>query len=103
MTHPDADMHWTEGGPDYASPDYATDWAKWEHTFTGALRNWRRSITGWNLALDEHRRPTSVRFRVMVWSRFILKPRKSRAAGSIGPSLTFPARLAAVPSDSGKD
>lgn len=55
--HPDAEMHWTEGGPDYTSPDYATDWAKWAQTFTGALRNWCRSITGWNLALDERGRP----------------------------------------------
>jgi len=55
--HPDAEMHWTEGGPDYTSPDYATDWAKWGSTFTGALRNWCQSITGWNLALDEQGRP----------------------------------------------
>ena len=55
--HPQAEMHWTEGGPDYTSPDYATDWAKWAQTFTGALRNWCRSITGWNLALDERGRP----------------------------------------------
>ncbi len=56
-THPDAEMHWTEGGPDYTSPDYATDWVQWGHTFTEALRNCCRSITGWNLALDEHGRP----------------------------------------------
>jgi glucosylceramidase len=55
--HPDAAMHWTEGGPDYTSPDYLTDWAKWGRTFAGALRNWCRSITGWNLALDERGRP----------------------------------------------
>jgi len=55
--HPDTEMHWTEGGPDYTSPDYATDWAKWGSTFTGALRNWCQSITGWNLALDEQGRP----------------------------------------------
>jgi len=55
--HPDAEMYWTEGGPDYTSPDYATDWAKWGHTFTEALRNWCRSLTGWNLALDEKGRP----------------------------------------------
>ena len=55
--HPDADMHWTEGGPDYTNPDYLTDWSKWGRTFTGALRNWCRSITGWNLALDEKGRP----------------------------------------------
>jgi len=55
--HPEAAMFWTEGGPDFTSPDYATDWAKWGRTFTEALRNWCRSITGWNLALDEHGRP----------------------------------------------
>jgi glucosylceramidase len=55
--HPDAEMHWTEGGPDYTSPDYLSDWAKWGKTFAGALRNWCRSITGWNLALDEQGRP----------------------------------------------
>lgn len=55
--HPDAEMYWTEGGPDYTSPDYATDWAKWGQTFTGVLRNWCRSLTGWNLALDERGRP----------------------------------------------
>ena len=55
--HPDAQMHWTEGGPDYTSPNYATDWAEWGHTFTDVLRNWCQSITGWNLALDERGRP----------------------------------------------
>jgi glucosylceramidase len=55
--HPNAEMHWTEGGPDYTSPDYPTDWAKWARTFTKVLRNWCQSITGWNLALDEKGRP----------------------------------------------
>jgi glucosylceramidase len=55
--HPDAEMYWTEGGPDITSPKYATDWADWGSTFTGALRNWCRSLTGWNLALDEKGRP----------------------------------------------
>lgn len=55
--HPDAQMYWTEGGPDYRSPDYATDWAKWGKTYTGAIRNWCQSITGWNLALDEKGSP----------------------------------------------
>jgi glucosylceramidase len=55
--HPDAHMYWTEGGPDYTSPDYATDWAKWGHTFTGVLRNWCQALSGWNLALDEKGRP----------------------------------------------
>ena len=55
--HPDAEMHWTEGGPDYTSPDYLTDWAKWGETFIVVLRNWCESITGWNLALDEHGQP----------------------------------------------
>jgi glucosylceramidase len=55
--YPNAEMHWTEGGPDYTSPDYATDWSKWGHTFTEALRNWCQSLTGWNLALDEKGHP----------------------------------------------
>ena len=55
--HPDAEMYWTEGGPDFTSPTYATDWAVWGRTFTEALRNWCQSTTGWNLALDEQGRP----------------------------------------------
>ena len=55
--HPDAEMYWTEGGPDYTSPDYLTDWAKWGKTFSEVLRNWCRSITAWNLALDEKGQP----------------------------------------------
>ena len=55
--YPDVEMYWTEGGPDYTRPDYATDWCSWSKTFTGILRHWCRSITGWNLALDEKGRP----------------------------------------------
>jgi glucosylceramidase len=55
--HPDAQIYWTEGGPDYTAPDYATDWANWGQTFTQIIRNWGQSITGWNLALDESGRP----------------------------------------------
>jgi len=55
--HPDCEMYWTEGGPDYTWPDYATDWVKWSQTFTEILRNWCRAITAWNLALDEKGRP----------------------------------------------
>lgn len=55
--HPDTSMHWTEGGPDYTSPRYQTDWADWGVTFTGTLRHWCRSITAWNFALDEHGQP----------------------------------------------
>ncbi len=55
--YPDAQIYWTEGGPDYTSPDYATDWVKWSQTFTEVLRNWGQAITGWNLALDEKGRP----------------------------------------------
>ena len=57
QAHPDAQLYWTEGGPDYTSPDYLTDWAKWSQTYTAAIRNWCQSITGWNLALDEKGRP----------------------------------------------
>ena len=49
--------YWTEGGPDITSPDYATDWVKWSHNFTGILRNWAQCIVGWNLLLDEKGMP----------------------------------------------
>jgi glucosylceramidase len=55
--YPEASIYWTEGGPDYTAPDYATDWANWGKTFSGAINNWCQSITGWNLALDEKGRP----------------------------------------------
>ncbi|MHB8525083.1 MAG: glycoside hydrolase family 30 protein [Candidatus Acidiferrales bacterium] len=55
--YPEVEMHWTEGGPDYTDPNYATDWCRWSGTFVGILRNWCGSITSWNLALDERGRP----------------------------------------------
>lgn len=55
--HPEVEMHWTEGGPDYTDPNYLTDWCKWGDIFSDALGNWCRSITSWNLALDERGRP----------------------------------------------
>lgn len=55
--YPDLEMYWTEGGPDYTSPDYSSDWANWGKTFNDVLRNGCRSITGWNLALDEQGKP----------------------------------------------
>ena len=55
--YPEVEMHWTEGGPDYRDPGYLTDWCKWSTTFSGIFRNWCRSITSWNLALDENGRP----------------------------------------------
>jgi len=57
QAYPDAQIYWTEGGPDYTTPDYATDWVNWGQTYTDILRNWAQSITGWNLALDEKGRP----------------------------------------------
>lgn len=55
--HPDAQMYWTEGGPDISDPNYALDWARWSRTITGVLRHGPRCIIGWNLALDEHGKP----------------------------------------------
>jgi glucosylceramidase len=57
QAYPDAQIYWTEGGPDYTTPDYLTDWTKWGQTFAEIARNWAQSITGWNLALDEKGRP----------------------------------------------
>lgn len=49
--------YWTEGGPDFTQPDYQTDFTQWAQTFNGILNNWARSITAWNLALDEKGKP----------------------------------------------
>jgi len=54
---PQKNAYWTEGGPDYTDPGYATDWSKWSSTFSGILRNWARCIVSWNLVLDEKGRP----------------------------------------------
>ena len=54
---PQKSAYWTEGGPDISQPDYETDWAKWAEMFNGIVGNWARSITSWNLALDEKGRP----------------------------------------------
>jgi glucosylceramidase len=54
---PQKSAYWTEGGPDVSLPDYQTDYTKWAETFNGVLRNWARSITAWNLALDEKGNP----------------------------------------------
>lgn len=54
---PAKNAYWTEGGPDISQPDYQTDFANWADTFNGVLNNWARSITAWNLALDEHGKP----------------------------------------------
>jgi glucosylceramidase len=54
---PQKNAYWTEGGPDITQPDYETDYTQWAQQFNGILNNWARSITAWNLALDEHGKP----------------------------------------------
>jgi len=54
---PTKNAYWTEGGPDITAPDYRTDFTKWVETFNGVLSNWARSITAWNLVLDEKGNP----------------------------------------------
>lgn len=54
---PHKNAYWTEGGPDYTAPDYQTDFAQWAETFNGIFQNWARSITAWNIALDEKGKP----------------------------------------------
>jgi glucosylceramidase len=54
---PEKSAYWTEGGPDVNLPDYQTDFARWGGEFNGILNNWARSITAWNIALDEKGRP----------------------------------------------
>jgi len=54
---PQKNAYWTEGGSDVNAPDYQTDFTKWADTFNGILNNWARSITAWNMALDEKGNP----------------------------------------------
>lgn len=54
---PQKNAYWTEGGPDITAPDYQTDFTKWSETYNGILNNWARSITAWNIALDEKGKP----------------------------------------------
>ena len=54
---PQKHAYWTEGGPDINLPDYQTDWSKWGDQFNSILNNWARSITAWNVALDEVGKP----------------------------------------------
>jgi glucosylceramidase len=54
---PQKNAYWTEGGPDITAPDYQTDFTKWADQFNGILNNWARSITAWNIALDEKGNP----------------------------------------------
>jgi glucosylceramidase len=54
---PDKHAYWTEGGPDITQPDYQTDFTRWADEFNGILNNWARSITAWNVALDEKGKP----------------------------------------------
>ncbi|WP_348262038.1 glycoside hydrolase family 30 beta sandwich domain-containing protein [Telmatobacter sp. DSM 110680] len=54
---PAKNAYWTEGGPDVNQPDYQTDYTKWADQYNGILNNWARSITAWNVALDEKGRP----------------------------------------------
>lgn len=54
---PEKNAYWTEGGPDVNQPDYQTDFPKWADQFNSILNNWARSITAWNVALDEKGKP----------------------------------------------
>lgn len=54
---PQKNAYWTEGGPDITAPDYETDWTTWSGTFNEIVNNWARSITAWNMALDEKGKP----------------------------------------------
>ena len=54
---PQKNAYWTEGGPQLDQPDYQTDWSKWAATFNDIVNNRARSITAWNLALDEKGKP----------------------------------------------
>lgn len=55
--YPDIGAHWTEGGSDVTDPSYAKDHVRWGQSITSSLRNRCRSITTWNIALDEKGHP----------------------------------------------
>jgi len=57
---PQKSAYFTEGGPQREPhiagtpfPDPMTAWARWAEWANSVIRNWSRSITMWNLALDE--------------------------------------------------
>ena len=59
---PNTDFHLTEKGPNLNpnSPESKIHW--WGKTISGALNNYCRSFSGWNLALDELGRPNLGKF-----------------------------------------
>lgn len=57
QAYPGVDQFWTEGGPDFDTPGYETEWVNWSTQFTAILRNRARCIIAWNYALDEHGNP----------------------------------------------
>jgi glucosylceramidase len=61
---PQKHAYFTEGGPRHEPhvagtpfPDPMTSWAPWAEWANGVVKNWARSITVWNLALDENGTP----------------------------------------------
>jgi glucosylceramidase len=55
--YPEVGAHWTEGGSDVTDPNYLKDHVRWGKSITSSLRNRCRSITTWNVALDEKGKP----------------------------------------------
>ncbi len=53
---PKLDLHFTEGGPRLYD-NYDTDWCKWGTMLTKLLSCGYKSMTGWNLMLDEYGGP----------------------------------------------
>jgi glucosylceramidase len=103
--HPEVSMHWTEGGPDYTSPKYASDWSAWAQVCTEALNHWCSSITAWNLALDEKGRPNIGPFpcggmvTIHSQTREITRSGQHRAFSHFSRSLQRGARRFASKSD----
>jgi glucosylceramidase len=57
---PEKHAYFTEGGPQRRpgqSSDPLTSWAPWAAWANDVIRNWCRSITMWNIALDEYGTP----------------------------------------------
>ena len=89
--------YWTEGGPDYSAPDYATDWASWSHTFSQLLRNRTGCIVGWNLLLDENGTPNIGPFSCGGLLTVDSRTHQLTVAASIRPSRIIPNRSSVAP------
>ncbi len=91
--YPSVDQFWTEGGPDFDTPGYETEWCKWARQFTDILRNRARCIIAWNYALDEKGKPNIGPFNCAGLVTVDSSSRKITRSGQYWALRHFSARL----------